>query len=1072
MSLIIDNSPNNRLVSHINKLLDQSEFSRMAVGFFYLSGFEAIREKLNKVQNLKLLIGSRTNQATIEELVKGHLSKETLDKELRLQKTQNKTQKEHTLILTENEYAEDLALMEQNHKNEAGLMTLWELIREKRIDIRVYTKGTLHSKAYIFDLPETNYLEGIAIVGSSNLSISGLSNNSELNVKITNPNDYQEVKTWFENLWEVSEDFNEYFMNVVQDSWFKKQVTPYDIYIKTLYNLVKDRIEIKEYSSLTAFDQDKLFPFQKDAYNRAIDILENQDSPSNGVFVSDVVGLGKSYIAIALISYYWSVKQKASLIICPASLKNMWESYKDEYHLRCKILSSSELYYKDDNESFTLNDLPEYDGYGVVIIDESHNFRNPDSQRYRILAPYLQGKKVVLLTATPQNNSVWDIYHQIKLFHQSDVTTHSVSPNNLKTYFKTYGEVPEKIAELLQNFLIRRTRKDITNSPRYTDWVGKNRFPERKLHTLEYNIDETYAIANNASIYDEILQKLFIEDEDNEYSGEFDYAIYDLTSFLKKEVIRDRKYIGLSNLGKLVRGLLKILLFKRLESSVEAFTKTVERMINRHHFVLRSIERGFVITGKAEQLELFLDAKDDNFDESKINKYDIADFRKDDLITAIKADVLILENIFKMLQPLTQNYKTDDKLIEFLKKVIDKHLQEKVLIFTEFADTANYLYRNLQAIYPEIEIARVSSNSANSQEKAAIVKRFSPKSQSKAGLGQFEKEIQFLITTDVLSEGQNLQDARIVVNYDFHWNPVRLIQRIGRVDRIGSEAETIEVYNFLPDKKLDHQLDLRRRVQRRIDEIKAIFGESGRILSDEEVLNENSVFSIYSDKDSSVLDADDNITTIFDKAENILLNLQKQNPEEYQRIISLKDGVRTAAMTNEKGFYAYLKSGNLHRLYFNNGEKINDNIADVLKAIEANPKEPLPIAVDSERHNESLKLIYEHFKEELRSRQREIVSNQITSEQRYFIERLKATFTLFNQSSFNQKKVDELYKIFSKEIPDYAKQQLRRLKRESPKDDVIIDTLQKLVDSARIISFQEKEKESEQLIIRTICSES
>ncbi|MBA7531978.1 hypothetical protein ES705_24204 [subsurface metagenome] len=217
--------------------------------------------------------------------------------------------------------------MEQNDENESGLAALWELIRDKKVDIRVFNKGTLHSKAYIFDLPETNYLQGIAIVGSSNLSISGLSNNSELNVQVANQNDYKEIKEWFDKLWDESEDFNDLFMNVVKESWFQKKVTPYEIYIKTLYHLVKERIEIKEHSALTAFDQSLLYPFQRDAYNRSIDILENPENPQDGVFVSDVVGLGKSFIAIALISYYWSVKQKAALIICPASLKIMWEDY-------------------------------------------------------------------------------------------------------------------------------------------------------------------------------------------------------------------------------------------------------------------------------------------------------------------------------------------------------------------------------------------------------------------------------------------------------------------------------------------------------------------------------------------------------------------------------------------------------------------------------------------------------------------------------------------------------------------------------------------------------------------------
>ncbi len=1066
MSSIIDNKKDNLLVTHINKLLDTAEFSRMAVGYFYLSGFEAIREKLDKIKHLKLIIGNRTNQQTIEELIKGHISKEISKTELKKQSLQTNSQKQKLLAQTQGEYSEDLAMMEQNEHSEKGLSALWELIRDKKIDIRVYTKGTLHSKAYLFDLHDSNYLDGIAIVGSSNLSISGLSNNSELNVKITNPNDYQEVQKWFEGIWDDSEDFNELFMKVVQESWFKKQVTPYDIYIKTLYNLVKDRIEIKEHSSLTAFDQDRLYLFQKDAYNRALDILEGKDSQVNGVFISDVVGLGKSFIAIALISYYWSIKQKATLIICPASLKKMWEDYKDEYHLRCKILPYSELLFNDNDEHFNLNDVPEYDGYGVVVIDESHNFRNPDAQRYKILAPYLQGKKVILLTATPQNNTVWDIYHQIKLFHQSDITTLSVSPNNLKTYFQLYQSNPEKIAELLQNFLIRRTRKDIQTSPRYAD-IQIN-FPKRKLNTLEYNIDETYSEGGKNSIYDELINKLFKVKSKDRYK----YSIYDLTSFLKKGENRQKKYIGLSNLGELVRGLLKVLLFKRLESSVEAFYLSVDRMLKRHDYILQSIEKGYVITGKAEQLELFLDAnKPEDFDESKINKYSNEDFDIEKLKDAINADVVVLNEVKKLVEPIYSDVNNDKKFNVFLDKVIKKFGKEKILVFSEFSDTVSFLNRELSEKYPNVIINRISSKTANSEEKASIIRRFSPNSQTKAGLGEHEKEIQYLITTDVLSEGQNLQDARILVNYDFHWNPVRLIQRIGRVDRIGSTAEVIEVFNFLPDNRIETHLDLQHRVQSRINEIQQIFGEDHKILSEEEILNEKSVFAIYSDRDENVLEADDSISTIFDKAEHILYTLQKETPKEYDRIVNLKDGVRTACSIHHKGLYAYLSSGNLHRLYFSKGEKINSNIGEILTLLEASPNEPKPVPFDANNHNEELRTVYNHFKEELKKRQAEIESTQITSEQKYFLDRLQKSFTLFTDNTFQQKRVDELYKVFSKEIPDYAKSQLRRLRRENPSDDVLYDALQRLVEAARILNFQEKEQESEKMIIRTICSE-
>lgn len=1062
MSSIIDNSKDNLLIDHINKLLLETEFSKMAVGFFYLSGFEAIKENLNKVQNLKLLIGNRTNQKTIEELVKGHYEKEIIDSELRKQNRLNKNQKDEILSLTAGNYSNDLEVIEQNDYNEEGIMSLWELIKYKRIDVRVYTKGTLHSKAYLFDFPETNYLEGIAIVGSSNLSISGFSNNSELNVKVTNVNDYKEIKVWFDELWNESEDFNELFMNVIKESWIQKKVTPYEIYIKTLYNLVKDRIEIKEHSSLTSFDQSILYSFQRDAYNRALDILENNDNRQNGVFISDVVGLGKSFIAIALISYYWSVKQKATLIICPASLKQMWEDYKEQYHLRCRILPFSELLYKENEEGYSLSDEPEFDGYGVVVIDESHHFRNSDSQRYKILAPYLQDKKVILLTATPQNNTVWDLYYQIKLFHQNDVTDLNITPNNLRTYFNQNENDPNKIAELLQNFLIRRTRNDILNSPRYADLNIK--FPKRNLHTLEYSIENTYRVEGQEELYQTLINKLFKEGHNDRYQ----YSIYNLTKFLKKEALKNKKYEGLSNLGEWLRGLLKMLLFKRLESSASSFCISIKRMIRRHELILKYVNDGYIITGKADQLEMFLFSDNEYENNRNINIYDIEDFEKDEFTKAILEDKNILEEVYELVKPIPEKTKNDDKFETFLREVIDKNKDEKILVFSEFSDTVNYIYENLKKLYPEITIERISADTHNSNEKAKIVRRFSPKSQN---LNEVTNEIQILITTDVLSEGQNLQDCRIVVNYDFHWNPVRLIQRTGRVDRIGSIAEEIEVYNFLPDKNIEKNLLLRERVQNRINEIQQIFGMDSRVLSDDEILNDRSVFAIYSENNENILDVDNNILTIYDMAESTLLKLNKENPLEYERIIKIKDGVRTTCNSDPKGMYAYLKSGNFQRLYFFDGQKINENLGDIINIIKASPNEPERIEFDNTKYNKDIAEVYNKFKDELRRRQEQKLSQQRTKEQQYFLNRLQEVINLFNDNDYMRRKIDELYNVFSHEIPDYAKRQLRALRREDLSDDILLDALQKVIESARIHSFQEREIEGERMIIKMVCSE-
>ncbi len=1070
MKSIIDNKKDNLLVTEVNKMLDTAEFSSMAVGYFYLSGFEAIREKLHKVQQLKLVIGTRTNTETVEELVKGHSSEDYIKHTLRKENRKNKAQKEFEIDITKSEYTKDLTFMEQNEDNQVGLSALWELIKENRIDIRVYAKGFLHSKAYIFDAPKGGMVDGVAIVGSSNLSISGLSNNTELNVKVTNQNDFQDVKTWFDEIWENSEPFSKNLMEMVEQSWVQQQATPYEIYIKTLYNLIKERVQIKEHhiSDNSAFNFNDLFLFQKDAVNMALNKLENENTSQNGVFISDVVGLGKSYIALAIISWYWSQKRKNTLIVCPASLKQMWLDYKEQYQLNCHILSSSELLYKDEDHSYNLNDEPQYDGYEVVIIDEAHNFRNPQTQKYQILAPYLNGKKVVLLTATPQNKDVWDIYNQIKLFHQSDITDLNIAPNNLKTYFETYEGDPQKIAELLQNFVIRRTRNDLKNNPKYASL--NLTFPKRNLKTIEYEIDASYALNGETSIYASLIEKLFQTSKANRYQ----YSIYALTSFLKKGKINEPTYQGLSHFGDLVRGLLKMLLFKRLESSAVSFLASLNRMIKRNEFILRSInERGLVITGRADQLALFLD-EDDSNSKLRVNEYPIEDFRKEDLVAAIMYDISILNEVKEIIQPIVNNVTQDAKFNQFVSTIIEPQKTEKILIFSEFTETVEYLYRRTKQLYPELEIERISSSKSKRETKDDLVRRFSPISQTNGiGLNEAEKEIQILFTSDVLSEGQNLQDAHIVVNYDFHWNPVRLIQRIGRIDRIGSTANEIKVFNFLPDDNIEQQLDLKGRVHRRINEIHQIFGSDGAILSDEEHLNVDSVFSIYSDMSEDVLDVDGGISTIFDEAEKTLNQLEIDDKKEYERIINLEDGIRTAQNCENKGTFAFLKAGNLNRLYFENGAEGSDALAEILKQIKSNPDNPNIVTLPVDKHTKNLKPIYKKFKEEIKKRQLYFSGTQITPEQKHFQQRLRDAYTLFNVKNDELKsRIDRLNSIFQKEIPDYSKTDLRTLKKQKLSDELMIEALEQLVNKSQIEKFQKQAVEMDAQSIKTICSES
>jgi SNF2 family DNA or RNA helicase len=321
--------------------------------------------------------------------------------------------------------------MDQTDEAEALVSTLIRLIVEGRLHVRVYTKGRLHAKAYIFDYPAGRHERGIAIVGSSNFTLSGIAHNTELNIVVSGNANHDELTRWFEELWAEAEDFNEALMRELESSWALAQVTPHDIYLKTLYELVRDRLDEGEGMPLwTAEIMGALTDFQTRAVERAIRMIRQY----GGCFIADVVGMGKSYIGAAIVKHFERTEHARPLIICPAALVEDWERYNEAYQLNARVLSMGMLREEEELGTNILLDDVRYRDRDFVLVDESHNFRNTNTQRYRVLEAFLaQGRRCVFLTATPRNKTVWDIYYQLKLFHQSDRTELPVDPPDLKT---------------------------------------------------------------------------------------------------------------------------------------------------------------------------------------------------------------------------------------------------------------------------------------------------------------------------------------------------------------------------------------------------------------------------------------------------------------------------------------------------------------------------------------------------------------------------------------------------------------------------------------------------------------
>jgi len=509
-------------------------------------------------------------------------------------------------------------------------------------------------------------------------------------------------------------------MHEMKQSWAVAPVRPYDIYMKTLYALVKDRLEDEEDKDILWDDEitTKLANFQKVAVRQAIQIIRDY----GGVFVADVVGLGKSYIGAAIIKHFERTYHVRPLVVCPAPLVDMWELYNETYQLNARVLSMGYLFEGGNEKRNILLENPQYRDRDFVLIDESHNFRHSDTQRYRIMEAFLStGRQCCFLTATPRNKSAWDIYHQTKLFHQSDKTDLPVDPPDLKQYFKLIESGERKLQELLAHILIRRTRNHIlrwygfdaeTHQPidqsRFRDYQdGKRRayvivanmhqfFPKRALETIEYSIEDTYR-----GLYQELrgyLGKPRSVTLDQPPS-ELTYARYGLWRYVVPAKQKQEPYVNLHRAGANLRGLMRVLLFKRFESSVYAFRQTVGRLLGIHESFLAALDEGVVPAGEEAQTILY---ESDHDEESLLSdalrsvstRYKAADFDLESLRSHIQHDIRILKKIKSLVDPISPQ---QDAKLQTLKDRLKKEPLKsgKRLIFTQYADTARYLFENL-----------------------------------------------------------------------------------------------------------------------------------------------------------------------------------------------------------------------------------------------------------------------------------------------------------------------------------------------------------------------------------------
>lgn len=795
----------------------------VATGYFNPKGFALLADHLENLKGVRLLLGAEPEPPPLQKLPGPG---DPRGREF-----------EHDLLQEAIRLNYEGLLRDRDHlpfapETRESLTCLLDFLDNHRIEVRRYSREFLHGKAFIFSGEEGT------IVGSSNFTAAGLTTNLELNLGRYDPTPVRKVQEWFDDLWEQAEPFDLASVYAARYA----EYDPYLIYLRVLWELYGEELEEEK----GAESRIKLASFQEDGLWRARRIL----SEHNGVVIADGVGLGKSFIAGALMRRAIEENRQRVLLVCPAALRDgMWPRFADRFQLFFDTVSYEQL--RDEEalggDSDHLSSAPQ--DYAMVVVDEAQAFRNPNTQRAEALRRLLRGtppKNLVLLTATPVNNTLWDLYYLLTLFVGHDAAFAHRGIPSLRERFREavnedpYELNPDILFDVLDSVAVRRTRHFVKEY--YPDAeitlpdgeIRRIRFPRPHVDALTYDLDEVLP-----DFFDDFGEALAPELGDPELT----MTRYCPTAHLRGGAPEESQ---LALVGLVRSGLLK-----RFESSVHAFARTAERMARSHDAFLESLAQGYIITPQAlsewknvdseeEWKELLVDS-----DAESADRYEVDALRQE-----VTADRDMLRHFAQRASAVSpQDCPKLHRLAKTLAEIsrqareegrdqADIRQRRKVLIFSYYSDTAEWIYEYLQdriKVDPDladyrgrlVSVAGEESSHGVSRERA--IYGFVPESSEAPG-GKDDDLYDIMVSTDVLAEGVNLQQCRNIINYDLPWNPMRLVQRHGRVDRIGSPHDDVYLKCFFPDKRLDKLLDLESRVRQKLAKAAASVGVSQEVI--------------------------------------------------------------------------------------------------------------------------------------------------------------------------------------------------------------------------------------------------
>jgi len=966
----ITNEKDRTLLDRFVTLIKDTRYFDCLVGYFYTSGFYSLYKSLEKTEKIRVLIGISADKQTFDLIQE---SKKESQSKIGYSHKEIKEQF-GTKLATEYENSQDSANVED------GTKKFVEWLKSGKLEMRVYPAERIHAKLYILTFKEGDREVGRIITGSSNFTEAGLKNNIELNVELKDNSDYVFAKDKFEELWNKGVDVSaKYIETINTKTWLNDGISPYELFLKFLYEYLKEKINMDTDDLYKGYVPEGFMDleYQRDAVKDA----ESKLKEYGGVFLSDVVGLGKTYIAASLAQRL----DGRSLVIAPPTLLDQdnpgsWPNVFSDFGVRqTKFESIGKL------DSIIKNGTEKYTN---VFIDEAHRFRTEQTQMYEQLFRICRGKRVILISATPLNNTPLDILSQIKLFQNAHKST---LPNpkvrDLEKYFKTlqnklkeldrqkdkdeYLRIVKENAEdirknILQYIMVRRTRSNITRYYGKDLQKHKLKFPDvEDPHSAIYNFDEKLD-----KIFNQTLELII---------NKFGYSRYTPLLYLKEGITQPEEMSQ-----KNMRKFMKILLLKRLESSFYAFKQSVTRFIHSYTRFIEEYEKGNVYVSKKHINKIFELLEDDNekmiqqlIEEKKAEKYNSNDF-KPELLKELKNDLRILQEIEDMWKGMDKDPKLD-KFIEMLAK--DQILKKnKLIVFTESKETADYLGEKLNPKFQNKVLVFSSASSAN--VRASVIENFDPRAR------HTKDEYRILVSTEVLSEGVNLHRANVVINYDIPWNPTRMMQRVGRINRVDTKFDKIYTYNFFPAGPINVNISLTEAAEAKIKAFIEMLGNDARLLTDEEIKSHDLFMKLTSKKLVMGEDGDDDSEL---KYLVFLRDLRDNNKELFEKIKRLPKKARTAKKYGITGnqVITFFRKGRLRKIFMADLTKVEEvdfgRAAEILEADAATNRERL--AEDFYNYLEKNK---KEFDKVFMNEQDELINSGGRSHETKFIRTIKA----------------------------------------------------------------------------------